>query len=121
MAEAVSFPTAAARSYTKRAQLAAYLRELADFVDRDEIEIEPVAAVIVLTGVSTHEVVCCGYGDDEWGYTEASRVADYVARDCGYPTLGRNRRQRGDYVARPLRHSNIVDGAFPTKRGSNAS
>jgi hypothetical protein len=109
----VAFPAEAAREHTKRAQLAAYLRELADLIAADELEVEPSAAVVVLTGRHTHEVVCCGYADDEWGYQDASRTADFVARDCGYPTVGRNRRVRGDYVARPLRHSNIVDGAFP--------
>lgn len=113
MSDVVAFPSAAARQHTKRARLAAYLRELADLIDADEVEVEPTAALVVISGPRTHEVVCCGYGDDAWGYEEASRVADFVARDCGYPTIGRNRRERGDYVARPMRHSNIVDGDFP--------
>jgi hypothetical protein len=90
-----------------------YLREVADLLDANDAETEPTAALLVLSGRRNHEVVCCGYGDDAWGYEEASHAAYFVARASGYPTMGRNRRERGDYIARPLRHSNIVDGAFP--------
>ena len=109
----VEFPAAAARANTKRARLVAYLRELADEIEADNVEAEPTAALVVISGPQIHEVVCCGYGDDAWGYEEASEVAGYVARDHGFPTIGGNQRNRGDYVGRPMQHSNIVDGAFP--------
>lgn len=113
MSAIVSFPSAAARERTKRSRLATYLRELADLIEADEVEIEPTAALVVISGPSAHEVVCCGYDDDDDGFQEAAAVAGYVARSDWCRTLGGNRRKRGDYFGRPMKHHNIVDGDFP--------
>ena len=110
--EIVAFPIAAARRHTKRAQLATYLRELADLVENDEVETDPTAALIVLSGPEEHEVICCGYGDDDHAIDEAAMVAGFVVRGS-FVTLGGNRRKRGDYTPRPMRKPNIVEAAFP--------
>jgi len=112
----VEFPHAEAKRHTARARLAQYLRELADTIDTDEAEIDPVAALIVLSGQEEHEVVCCGYRDDERGFEEAAIVAGLVARSL-FTTLGGNRRKRGDYRPRTMAKPNIVDGVFPRKGG----
>ena len=112
MGEVKPFPIAEARRHSKRARLAAYLRELAEFVEDDNVEIDPVAALVVLSGAEQHEVVCCGYGDDDHALTEAAMVAGFVVRG-DFVTRGANRRNRGDYAPRPMKRPNIVDGAFP--------
>ncbi|MHC2016278.1 hypothetical protein [Methylobacterium sp. CM6247] len=110
----VRFPVEAARSHTKRARLVSYLRELADFIERDELETEPDAALVVLTGAEDHEVVCCGYGDDDNALDEAAMVAGSVTRGS-FVTMGGNRRKRGDYRPKRMERPNIVDGVFPRK------
>lgn len=114
MSKVVAFPVAEARRHSKRARLAAYLRELAESIDNDGVEIDPTAALVVLSGAAHHEVVCCGYGDDEAALREAAMVSGFVVRG-DFVTLGGNRRNRGDYAPRPMSRPNIIDAAFPRK------
>lgn len=50
------------RSQRSRSRLANYLRDIADAIERDELETAPWAATLVLTGDERHEVLAVGYG-----------------------------------------------------------
>jgi len=75
-----------------RRELANYLRELAEHLDKDEIEIDPYAFVLCLTGPASHEVVHTGY-DTLSALRGAAKTVNAVLSPS-YETIGGNRRSR---------------------------
>ena len=75
-----------------RRELARYLRELADHLDRDEVEIEPYAMVLCFTGAAKHEVVHWGY--DTWEALRGAAWAVQAVLTPSYQTAGGNMRSR---------------------------
>lgn len=55
-------PSISSRSQRSRSRLANYLRDVADAIERDELETAPWAATLILTGDIRHEVLAVGYG-----------------------------------------------------------
>lgn len=55
-------PSISSRSQRSRSRLANYLRDVADAIERDELETAPWAATLILTGDVRHEVLAVGYG-----------------------------------------------------------
>lgn len=108
MADIVSLPESAKTRAAHR-RLARWLRDLADYIEGDQLETEPHAALIVLTGVAQHEVLIAGYGDDNRGCEGAMNAARAVIAPS-YRTEGGNIRARNhDHYGMVLRKSNIVD------------
>lgn len=108
MVEIIALPDAAKTRAAHR-KLAQWLRELANYIEADELETEPHAALIVLTGTEQHEVLIAGYGSDARGCDGAAFAAKAVIT-TGFRTVGGNIRPRdhGRYGS-PLRKQNIVD------------
>ncbi|MBW3243233.1 hypothetical protein KUV57_11050 [Epibacterium sp. DP7N7-1] len=59
-------------------ELATYLRQLADHIESGEVETEPRAAMIVLTGRERHEVLHCGHSAEPGFLPGAVRAAEAV-------------------------------------------
>lgn len=115
MAEIVNLPEDAKTRAAHR-RLARWLRELADYIESDQLETEPHAALIVLTGVEQHEVLMAGYGEDSRGCDGAMNAARAVISPS-YRTEGGNIRPRAhDHYGLRLRKSNIVDFTSASRR-----
>ena len=78
---------------SRRNELAAYLREMADHIERDEAICEPHAVLICLTGPTQHEVVHFGYHTDHEGFRGAISAMRAVV-EARFRTLGGNVRSR---------------------------
>lgn len=117
MAEIVNLPESAKTRAAHR-KLARWLRDLADYIEADELETEPHAALIVLTGANQHEVLMAGYGDDASGCDGAAHAATAVVSPS-YRTEGGNTRTRNHTrYGLALRKANIVDFTAPTRRST---
>lgn len=108
MAEIVALPDDAKVRAAHR-RLARWFRELADYIEADELETEPHAAMIVLTGSEQHEVLIAGYSSDVSGCNGAMYAAQTVLSSA-FRTAGGNIRPRDHSLyGLPLRKANIVD------------
>lgn len=108
MAEIAPLPDSATTCAAHR-RLARWLRELADYIEADELETEPHAALIVLTGAEQHEVLIAGYGEDRGGCDGAIYAAHAVTL-TNFRTEGGNIRPRNHALyGQPLRKQNIID------------
>lgn len=115
MAEIVNLPDSAKTRLAHR-RLARWLRELAAYIEADDLETEPHAALIVLTGSEQHEVLMAGYSEDARGANGAMNAARAVISPS-YRTEGGNIRQRNhDHYGMPLRKANIVDFTSVVRR-----
>lgn len=76
-----------------RRALARYLREMADIIDADMADVEPNAALIVLTGRTKHEVVWTG-GDTEPRFLYGALEAARAVLCTPYDTVGGHQRPR---------------------------
>lgn len=66
-----------ASEQAKRNVLAEYLREVATWIQRDDVECEPTALVLILSGKSGDEVVWKGYQDNpDVSLRDAGRAAN---------------------------------------------
>ena len=66
-----------AAAQDKRNELAAYLRQIADWIQADDVECEPSALVCVLSGRAGDEVVWKGYQDNsDVSLKDAGRAAN---------------------------------------------
>jgi hypothetical protein len=92
MADIKDFPTAplAVRS---AAILADYLEDIARHIRAGDVETDPHAILLVLTGVDRHEVLKIGYETDRDGLGGAVRAAEAVTM-TRYKTQGDNMRSR---------------------------
>lgn len=87
----LAFPSAA-KVARNRKILVEFLRTIASHIERDELETEPYALSLTLTGKTHNEVLFKGYEAKE--YFEASQV---MIRYVSYPTrLGGNRFSRNN-------------------------
>src|SRR5258708_5493050 len=87
-------------------RLTQWLRELADYIDANDLETEPHAALIVLTGPDQHEAICAGYSDDGSALDGAAYAAMAVTRPH-FATEGGNIRKRNHpHYGFPLRKPN---------------
>jgi hypothetical protein len=86
------FPTAplAVRSATA---LADYLQNIADHIRAGDVETDPHAILLVLTGMDRHEVLKIGYQTDRDGLGGAVRAVEAVCL-TPYKTQGDNMRTR---------------------------
>lgn len=78
---------------SRRDDLAAYLREMADHIERDDAVCEPHAVLICLTGPTQHEVVHFGYHTDHEGFHGAVSAMRAVV-GANFRTVGGNVRTR---------------------------
>lgn len=105
-----------AKTRAAHRRLARWLRELADYIEADDLETEPHAALIILTGSEQHEVLCAGYGEDRDGCDGAVYAAMAVTSPA-YRTAGGNVRPRNHAkYGSPLRKANIVDFTPPARK-----
>ena len=90
MTRVVAFPT---NHPSRRSSLAAYLREIADTIEKDEATCDPHAVVLCLTGPLQHEVVAFGYHTDHQGWRGALAALNAVIT-ARFNTVGGNVRSR---------------------------
>lgn len=90
-----------------RRSLARYLRDLANVIDADLAEVEPNAALIVLTGRTAHEVVWTG-GHSEPGFLRGALAAAVAVIQTSYPTMGDRQRPRTHIYGSGRRDAEIV-------------
>jgi|GEM_PF-1606056 len=79
-----------AAEQTKRNELAEYLRTVATWIQRDDVECAPTALVLVLSGKTGDEVVWKGYQDNaEVSLRDAGNAA-FTQFNTGYKRRGGN-------------------------------
>ena len=74
----------------RRNELAAYLRQLADYIQGDDVESEPTALMIVLSGKAGDEVVWKGYADNPQVSLRDAGHAAYRQVNTSYTMRGGN-------------------------------
>lgn len=116
MSDIRQFPSSEVRHAADRQRLAAWFRQIADYLDANILETEPHAALVVLAGREQYEVVSCGFTKDALGYREAIWAVKQVC-DPSYRTVGGNIRKRHTYISTPIGSGhNVIDGAFPSHK-----
>lgn len=90
MAAPLIFP---AQHKSRRQELADMLRDIAGFIERDELVCDPHAFVMCLTGPTMHEVCGQGYGNDPEGWAGARQALHTIWR-ADFRTEGGNIRMR---------------------------
>ncbi|MCP1550651.1 MULTISPECIES: hypothetical protein [Methylorubrum] len=99
-----------------RRDLARHLREIADLIEADQVETEPHAFWLVLTGMAQHEVLYAGYAEDGDGFRGALSAAGFIG-GAAFPTRGGPvRRREGEVYGRPYRNENVVDFGAPRSK-----
>ena len=104
---------------SRRDELAAYLREIADHIERDEALCEPHAVLICLTGPTQHEVVHFGYHTDNEGFFGAVSAMRAVV-GANFRTVGGNVRTRDTKVYGIQSSHKVInlEGKIRTKGGA---
>lgn len=82
---------------SSRQALADWFRELAGHIERDELDCEPHAVVMCLTGPTVHEAVGMGYENDPEGW-HGARQALRAIEWARFRTVGGNIRTRNTGV-----------------------
>ena len=73
----------------ERTRLAEWFRAIADRIERNEVEREPLAAMIVLSSVAGDEVLHVGYKAQEVSLVQAGMAASRLST-CSYTRRGGN-------------------------------
>lgn len=90
MAAPLIFP---AQHKSRRQELADMLRQIANYIEADQLACEPHAFVMCLTGPTMHEVCGQGYSNDPEGWAGARQALNTIYR-ANFRTEGGNVRMR---------------------------
>ncbi len=85
MSKIIDFPSSP-EAFRKKSELADYLRQMADYIESNSLEYQPIAISMIFTGEQYHEIVNYGYAD-QYLLKDALGAAYRYSR-CSYKRRG---------------------------------